>query len=99
MDPQSHHQLLPVPSVLEDRQVELVEARGIGEHIDLDDLERSRPALRTAGTCGLDPLDRDDQRLEPPQRHHQAGTGPGPALSGTGRREHRNAGLNLVRLS
>ena len=33
--------------------------------------------------------DRPDQRLEPPQRHHQAGRGRGPPLSGTGQRGHR----------
>src|SRR3982074_1495708 len=33
--------------------------------------EAGRPALRRAGARGLDPRDRDDQRVQPPQCHHQ----------------------------
>jgi AhpD family alkylhydroperoxidase len=37
--------------------------------------EAGRPALRRAGARGLDPRDRDDQRVQPPQCHHQASRG------------------------
>src|SRR5437763_6233446 len=45
------------------------------------DLEGGDPALRRAGAGGADPLDCHHQRLEPPQRQHQAGGGLGAGLS------------------
>ena len=53
------------------------------------DLGRGRPALRRAGTRGLDSHDRHNQPLQPPQCHHQAGgrqpelVAPDPRCSGS----------------
>ena len=42
-------------------------------------------------------IDRHDQRLQPPQRHHQAGGGPVGRAERHGQRSHRDSGAGHIR--